>query len=89
LTIVALWPLRVAAYYTIERMKPEEHRLIVELREGEPITPFLASLHDVRHFELSDKGGHRVVQLELAEVDEDVVARLADLPSVIGVRWQR
>jgi putative Mg2+ transporter-C (MgtC) family protein len=89
ITIVALWPLRVAAYYTIERMKPEEHRLIVELREGEPITPFLASLHDVRHFELSDKGGHRVVQLELAEVDEDVVARLADLPSVIGVRWQR
>ena len=89
LTIVALWPLRVAAYYTIERMKPEEHRLIVELREGEPITPFLASLHDVRHFELSDKGGHRVVQLELSEVNEEVVARLADLPSVIGVRWQR
>jgi len=89
LTIAALWPLRLVAYQTIERIKPEEQRLIVELGPGEPVGPFLATLHDVRHFELTEEADRRVVQLELGEVNEEVVAQLADLPSVIGVRWHR
>jgi putative Mg2+ transporter-C (MgtC) family protein len=89
LTITALWPLRIAAHRILERVKPEEHRLVVELREGEPIGPFLATLDDVRHFELADEPDRRVLQLELAHLDEAVVARLADLPAVIGVRWRR
>src|SRR5205814_1339299 len=55
LTIFALWPLRTIAYLMIERIKPEENRLIVELREGEPIGPFLAEVPDLRHFELDDE----------------------------------
>ena len=39
-------------------------------------------------FELTDEADRRVVQLELGEVDEELVARLSDLPYVIGVRWQ-
>jgi len=89
LTIAALWPLRVAAYYTVERMKPDEKRLIVELAEGQPVGEFLATLHDVRLFELREELDRRVVQLELAEVNDDVVARLSDLPYVIGVRWHK
>jgi putative Mg2+ transporter-C (MgtC) family protein len=89
LTLIALWPLRLVAYQTMERIKPEEQRLIVELREGEPVGPFLATLHDVRHFELTEEADRRIVQLELGSVDEAVVAQLADLPSVIGVRWHR
>jgi putative Mg2+ transporter-C (MgtC) family protein len=89
LTLIALWPLRLVAYQTMERIKPEEQRLIVELREGEPVGPFLATLHDVRHFELTEEADRRIVQLELGAVDEAVVAQLADLPSVIGVRWHR
>jgi putative Mg2+ transporter-C (MgtC) family protein len=89
LTLIALWPLRLVAYQTMERIKPEEQRLIVELREGEPVGPFLATLHDVRHFELTEETDRRIVQLELGAVDEAVVAQLADLPSVIGVRWHR
>jgi uncharacterized membrane protein YhiD involved in acid resistance len=89
LTLLALWPLRIIAYHTIERIKPEEKRLLVELEAGQPIPPFLAELHDVRQFELTDEPDRRVVELELGEVDEALVGRLSDLPYVIGVRWRR
>ena len=89
LTLFALWPLRVIAYRTIERIKPEENRLIVELKEGQPIGPFLAQLQDIRHFELDDELDRRVVHLELPEIDEQLVAKLSDLDYVIGVRWRR
>ena len=89
LTIVALGPLRIVAHRTVERMKPEEKRLTVELAAGQPIGEFLATLDDVQLFELQDELDRRVVQLELGEVNEEVVARLSDLPYVIGVRWHR
>jgi putative Mg2+ transporter-C (MgtC) family protein len=89
LTIFALWPLRTIAYWTIERIKPEENRLVVELREGQSIEPFLAELTDVRHFEVDDEIDRRVLHLELAHVDEKLLAHLADLDYVIGVRWHR
>ena len=89
LTILALWPLRLIAYRMIERIKPEENRLTVELREGQPIGPFLDQLHNVRHFELQEELDRRVLQLELEHIDEHLVARLADLDYVIGVRWRR
>ena len=89
LTIFALWPLRMIAYRTIERIKPEENRLIVELKEGQSVGPFLAELPEVRHFELTDEVDRRVVQLELEHIDEPLVARLSDLDYVIGVRWHR
>jgi putative Mg2+ transporter-C (MgtC) family protein len=89
LTIVALGPLRFLAHRTVERMKPDEKRLTVELAEGQPIGEFLATLDDVRLFDLTEEADRRVVQLELGEVDEGVVARLSDLPYVIRVRWHR
>ena len=81
--------MRFVAHRTVERMKPDEKRLTVELAEGQPIGEFLDTLEDVRLFELQDELDRRVVQLELGEVNEDVVARLSDLPYVIGVRWHR
>jgi uncharacterized membrane protein YhiD involved in acid resistance len=89
LTIFALWPLRVISYRIIERLKPEENRITVELKEGQDVRPFLALLDDVRHFELTDERDRRVVQLELAQIDEELVARISDLEYVIGVRWRR
>jgi putative Mg2+ transporter-C (MgtC) family protein len=89
LTIFALWPLRILAYRTIQRIKPEEDRLTIELKPGQPIQPFLAQLHDLRHFELTDEADRRVIQLELPKIDEHLVGRLADLDYVIGVRWRR
>jgi putative Mg2+ transporter-C (MgtC) family protein len=89
LTILALGPLRILAYKMMERIKPEENRLIVELREGQPIGPFLAQLDDLQQFELTEELDRRVLQLELEHVDEQVVSKLSDLDYVIGVRWRR
>jgi putative Mg2+ transporter-C (MgtC) family protein len=89
LTIFALWPLRLIAYQLLERIKPEENRITVELREDQPIGPFLAQLQHVRHFELEEEPDRRVLVLELEHVDEDLVGKLADLDYVIGVRWRR
>jgi len=88
-TIFSLGPLRLVAYKMIDRIKPEENRMTIELREGQPVGPFLAQLHDIRHFELTDEADRRVLQLELPHVDEELVAKLSDLDYVIGVRWRR
>jgi putative Mg2+ transporter-C (MgtC) family protein len=89
LTIFALWPLRVIGYELIERVKPEENRLTVELREAQPIAPLLDQLQGVRHFQLEEEHDRRVLQLELEHVNEDLIAKIADLDYVIGVRWRR
>src|SRR6476646_7576937 len=89
LTIFALWPLRILAYRLIEQIKPEENRLTVELREGEPLTRLLALVHNVRHIEVTDEVDRRVVQLEIPDADEELVARLSDADFVIGVKWRR
>ena len=88
-TIVALGPLRIAAYKWLGLVKPEQNRLIVELKEGQPVGPFLALLDDIEHFELTDELDRRVLQLELKHVDEQLISKLSDLDYVIGVRWRR
>ena len=89
LTLLALWPLRYLAYRLIERIKPEEDRITVELKEGHSLAQLLANVHGVRHIEVDDEPDRRVVYLELGEVDEELVSRLADLDYVIGVKWRR
>ena len=91
LTLLALWPLRVLAYRLIERIRPEEHRLTIELKEGQPIAPLLGSLTGagVRHVEVSDELDRRVVQLELDVLDDQLAAALADRDDVIGLRWRK
>jgi putative Mg2+ transporter-C (MgtC) family protein len=88
-TILALGPLRIAAYRWIGRIKPEENRLIVELKEGQQVGPFLALLDDIQFLELTDEADRRVLHLELQHVDEELVSKLSDLEYVIGVRWRR
>jgi putative Mg2+ transporter-C (MgtC) family protein len=90
LTIFALWPLRLMAYRIIARIKPEDHRIVVELRDAQPVAPLFETIgEDVRLFEISEELDRRVVTLELTHIDEDLVARLSDLDYVIGVRWRR
>ena len=89
LTIFALGPLRLLAFRVIEHIKPEENRITVELKEGEPLTQLLALVHNVRHIEVSDELDRRIVQLETPDADEELVARISDADFVIGVRWRR
>jgi putative Mg2+ transporter-C (MgtC) family protein len=90
LTIFALWPLRLIAYKVIARIKPEDNRIVVELKEAQPVGPLFETLgEDVRLFEISEELDRRVVTLELTHIDADLVARISDLDYVIGVRWRR
>ena len=91
LTIVALGPLRFVAYRTIERMKPEENRLTVELAEGQPIGEFLDDAPATcASSSCSDELDRRRRPARARRGrTRSVVARLSDLPYVIGVRWHR
>jgi putative Mg2+ transporter-C (MgtC) family protein len=89
LTLLALWPLRLLAYRLIDRIKPEENRITVELREGEALGRLLSLVHDVRHIEVDDEPDRRVVHLETPDANEELIARLSDQDFVIGVRWRR
>lgn len=87
--LVALWPLRYVAYRMIDRVKPEEDRIVVELREGHSLAELLTHVTQVRHIEVTDELDRKIVQLESPAGDEELVARLSDLDFVIGVKWRR
>jgi putative Mg2+ transporter-C (MgtC) family protein len=87
--LVALWPLRFIAYRLIDRVKPEEDRIVVEMREGHSLAELLTHVHNVRHIEVTEETDRRIIHLESPEVGEELVARLSDLDFVIGVRWRR
>ena len=93
LTLFALWPLRLGAYTMIERFRPEEQRFIVELPEGQSVSPLLHEIEargaHVEHFELEQVRDRRVVTLEVNPISEELVAGITDLEYVIGARWHR
>jgi putative Mg2+ transporter-C (MgtC) family protein len=93
LTVIALWPLRRVAYLAIERFRPEETRVVVELKEGQSALTLLHDLEQrgthVQLFELAEERDRRVVTLEVEPISEELVAGITDLDYVIGVRWHR
>jgi putative Mg2+ transporter-C (MgtC) family protein len=90
LTVLALWPLRALAWVALERFRPPERRLVVELREGGSVKDLLDVVPDVRQVEVEDERDRRVVTLELvSQVDEQLAGRLSDRGDVIAVRWRR
>jgi putative Mg2+ transporter-C (MgtC) family protein len=89
LTLFALWPLRLLSYHVIQQIKPEENRITVELKEGEPIARLLQLVHNVRHIEVQDELDRRVVHLETPDANEELIGKLSDADFVIGVRWRR
>jgi putative Mg2+ transporter-C (MgtC) family protein len=91
IVILALWPLRALAFRVLERTRPEEQRIVVELTGA--TSELLAELErrgaHVAHFETAAESDRNVVTLELDHVSEDLAAHLADLDYVVGVRWRR
>ncbi|HEY3051144.1 MAG TPA: MgtC/SapB family protein [Gaiellaceae bacterium] len=92
--LVSLWPLRILAHRILERIRPGELRLEVELLSNESPSVLLQSLESrgvaVRAFEVEDARDRRRVALEvrLAESQpESVTAELMRLEQVLGVRW--
>jgi putative Mg2+ transporter-C (MgtC) family protein len=90
LTVLALWPLRSLAYYTLERFRPPDRRLVVELKQGTPLKTLLDLVPDLRHVEVEDERDRRVVTFELMQpAEEPLVAQLSDREDVVAVRWRR
>jgi len=90
LTVFALWPVRAIAWFALERFRPPERRLVVELREGSSVKQLLDVVPDVRQVEVEDERDRRVVTLELMhDIDEHLAGRLSDREDVLAVRWRR
>jgi putative Mg2+ transporter-C (MgtC) family protein len=90
LTLFALWPLRALAWFALERSRPPERRLVVELREGSSVKALLDRIPDVRQVDVEDERDRRVVTLQLMNpVDESLAGALSDDDEVIAVRWRR
>jgi putative Mg2+ transporter-C (MgtC) family protein len=94
LVLVSLWPLRIMAQPVIQRFRPVEPRLFVELTSGGGAAPVLEALEnlDVRvdAFRVEDDRDGRHVALDVAVPHERrnaVVPALARLDQVTGVRW--
>jgi putative Mg2+ transporter-C (MgtC) family protein len=92
-TLIALWPLRIAAYQVFERLRPEERSLVVDLREGTQATQLLEVLEReharVEHFQLEEEHDRRIVTLTLDTPSEKLLSILADQDFVQGVEWHR
>jgi putative Mg2+ transporter-C (MgtC) family protein len=84
LTLFALWPLRIFGKGLVQRVRPEERRVTLRLKEGAAVSGVIDALPGLRYFEIDG----RVVVVELQRVDEDLVAGLADRDDVEAVQWK-
>jgi putative Mg2+ transporter-C (MgtC) family protein len=96
LVLVALYPLRVAAQRTIDAIRPDEGRLLVELGHGGSASALLGTLEEhgvrVRRFEIEDAGDARVVAVNAVLPAVSATAAVMDdvkgLEHVRRVEWQ-
>ncbi len=93
IVLFALWPLRYVARDVIDRLRPEEHRIAIELRVDASPAPVLALLQArglrVEGYDLEDEHDRRIVLLDLDRSPQPHIAALSDLDDVVGVRWNR
>jgi putative Mg2+ transporter-C (MgtC) family protein len=93
IVVFSLWPLRLLAYRLIDRIRPEEKRLVVELKAEATASQLLADVHAegyvVQTFELEDEADRRTVTLFLDRAVGELVPVLSDVDYVTAVRWRR
>jgi len=93
IVIFTLWPLQTLAYRVFERFRPEERRLVLELRPGQSVAPLLALLESeglhVDSFELDDERDRRRVTLDTDRPASELIPLLGELDYVLAVRWRR
>jgi putative Mg2+ transporter-C (MgtC) family protein len=96
LVLFALYPLRILAYRIVRRFRPEDGVLLVELPLGQSPGSVIDEVERARvrldSIELSQEGERRRLELDIALPPgtqvPSLVARIADLPGVTGVRWE-
>jgi putative Mg2+ transporter-C (MgtC) family protein len=95
LVLLSLWPLRVVAYKTMSRLRPETDRLVAQLPSGESPAPLIAELERLgarlQTLEISHEADRRTVLLDVTlppRADAPgIVARLSDVEHVLEIRW--
>jgi putative Mg2+ transporter-C (MgtC) family protein len=93
--LVTLYPLRIVAYRTLRRFRPEDGRLLVALPAGESPGAVLDEIERsgarLESIEISQEGDRRRLELDLAlppgSPAHALVARIADVEHVAEVRW--
>jgi putative Mg2+ transporter-C (MgtC) family protein len=93
--LIALWPLRIAAYRILRRFRADDGRLLVELPAGTPPGELIDEIElagaRIAAIEVSQEGDRRRLQLDVAlprgVAAPRLVARIADVPNVVDVRW--
>ncbi|HET7044689.1 MAG TPA: MgtC/SapB family protein [Gaiellaceae bacterium] len=92
LVLFSLGPLRMIGYRTIERFRPDERRLHVELQPDAAASTLLADVHGagyaVHSFELEDEPDRRIVTLHLDRPTRELAPVLSDRDYVLAVRWR-
>ncbi|MDX6511581.1 MAG: putative Mg2+ transporter-C (MgtC) family protein [Gaiellaceae bacterium] len=94
-TIISLWPLRLLAFRMFSRLRADDGRLLVELPEGSSPAPVIAATEEtgarIVSLQVGQEDGHRRIEivLELAREHDaaELVAHVAELEDVIGVKW--
>jgi putative Mg2+ transporter-C (MgtC) family protein len=95
LVLVSLWPLRILAFKTMARFRPETDRLLAQLPAGESPAPLIEALERegarLQTLEISHDADRRTVLLDVTlppQADAPaIVARLSDLEHVLEIRW--
>jgi putative Mg2+ transporter-C (MgtC) family protein len=95
LVLVSLWPLRILAFKTMARFRPQTDRLLAQLPAGESPAPLIEELEGLgarlQTLEISHEADRRTVLLDVTlppQADAPaIVARLSDLEHVLEIRW--
>jgi putative Mg2+ transporter-C (MgtC) family protein len=95
LVLISLGPLRILAYRSLRRYRPEGGRLLVELHAGTSPGSVIDEVERaglrIDTIEVSQEGDRRRLELDVqlpkSSQPAMVVARVADVDDVVEVRW--
>ena len=95
LVLISLWPLRILAFRTMRRFRPETERLLVQLPAGESPSPVIERLEalggSLQSLEVGHEADRRTVLIDVTlppKADTPaIVADLSELEHVLEIRW--
>ena len=95
LVLISLWPLRILAFRTMRRFRPETERLLVQLPAGESPSPVIERLEalggSLQSLEVGHEADRRTVLIDVTlppKADPPaIVADLSELEHVLEIRW--
>jgi len=95
LVLISLWPLRILAFRTMRRFRPETERLLAQLPAGESPSPVIERLEalggSLQSLEVGHEADRRTVLIDVTlppKADPPaIVADLSELEHVLEIRW--